>query len=67
MERIWACVADGVVVNTCVGDDDFAALIGPDFDAVVEITDLDSPPGIGWTFDGAIWRASLIDETPAEA
>lgn len=51
MERIWAVLDSGVITNTFVGDDDFADLVMAEHDAVVEITDVDPSPGIGWTQD----------------
>lgn len=49
MERIFAAIDGGVITNTFVGDDDFADLVRPDHDGVVEITDLDPRPGVNWT------------------
>lgn len=57
-ERIWACITDSLIVNTVVGDDDFAALITPDFDSVVEITDLDPRAGVKWTVHPDGYRPS---------
>ena len=50
MERIYAIADGGVIVNTVVGDDDFAALIRPDHDEVFEVTGVDPQPGPGWVF-----------------
>ena len=47
-ERIFACITDNVVVNTVVGDDAFADLIRPDYDAVIEVTDMHPRPGVDW-------------------
>ena len=47
-ERIWAVIDGGVIANTIVADDTFADVIRPDHDDVIEITDLDPCPGVGW-------------------
>lgn len=56
-ERIWAVIDDGVIANTIVADDTFAASIRPEHDDVVEITDLDPRPGVGWTVTAAGYRS----------
>lgn len=48
-ERIWAVIDNEVIANTIVADDTFADLIRPEHDDVIEITDLDPRPGVGWT------------------
>lgn len=48
-ERILAAIDDSVITNTFVGDDDFADLVRPDHDDVIEVTNLDPRPGVGWT------------------
>lgn len=52
-ERIFATIHDTIIENTIVADDDFVALIKDDYDAVVEITDEDPRPGIGWGYSEA--------------
>ena len=47
-ERIFACITDSIVVNTVVGDDAFADLIRPDYDSVIEVTDMHPRPGVDW-------------------
>lgn len=47
-ERIFACITDSVIVNTVVADDAFADLIRPDYDSVIEVTDMYPVPGVGW-------------------
>jgi hypothetical protein len=47
-ERIFACITDSIVVNTVVGDDAFADLIRPDYDSVIEVTDMTPRPGVAW-------------------
>lgn len=49
MERIFAAIDSGIITNTFVGDDDFADLVRPDHDEVVEVTDLVPRPGVNWT------------------
>lgn len=61
-EQIFAVVDDGVVTNTIVADDDFAALISGEHSAVIDITDYKPRPGIGWSFDGAEWRPAMPTE-----
>jgi len=51
MERIFAAIDGGVITNTFVGDDDFADLVRPDHDEVVEITGLDPMPGVEWSVE----------------
>lgn len=73
MERIWAAIDGGVITNTFVGDDAFAALLGPEHDEIVEVTDMDPRPSVNWiswpdgyrpptpypswVWDGFEWRA----------
>lgn len=49
MERTWAAIDNGIITNTFVGGDDFADLVRPEHDDVVEITDLSPLPGLHWT------------------
>jgi hypothetical protein len=75
MERIFAAIDGDIISNTFVGDDDFAALVRPDHDEVVEITGLDPMPGVrwavhsdgyrppqpwpSWAWNGAVWYAPV--------
>lgn len=56
MERVWAAIDSGVITNTFVGADDFADLVRPDHDEVVEITNLVPRPGVAWTVHGDGYR-----------
>lgn len=55
-ERIFAAIDGGIITNTFVGDDAFAALVRPDHDDVVEITDLSPRPGVRWTVESDGYR-----------
>lgn len=48
-ERIFAAIDNGVITNTFVADDSFAASIRDNHDDVVEITGVVPQPGINWT------------------
>lgn len=61
-ERIFAVIDDGVVSNTIVADDTFAAIIAPEHEAVMEITGRTPLPGIGWGYDGV----EFVDPNPPE-
>lgn len=56
MERIFAAVIDGLIVNTFVGDDSFVALVRADYNDVFEVTNLEPQPGIGWTVSSDGYR-----------
>lgn len=55
-ERIWIAVANGVVVNSFIGDEQFVDLVRPDYDDVVEVTDIDPQPGVDWTAHSGGYR-----------
>jgi hypothetical protein len=73
MERIYAAIDGDTITNTFVGDDTFADLVRPAHSGVVEITQMEPSPGIGWTvhpdgyrppspfpswvWEGAMWQA----------
>ncbi len=57
MERVWACISDGVIVNTIVAGDDFIPLIAHQFDDVVEVTDVSPLPGVRWTVHADGYRS----------
>lgn len=57
-ERIFAAIDGGVITNTFVGDDAFANLVRPDYEDVVEITDLNPRPGVHWTVHPDGYRPS---------
>lgn len=59
MERVWAAIDSGVITNTFVGDDDFADLVRPEYDEVVEITNLNPRPGVAWTVHDDGYRPPL--------
>lgn len=61
-EQIFAILDDGVVTNTIVADDEFAALISGEHSAVIDITDYKPRPGIAWTFNGDEWRPPMPTE-----
>lgn len=72
-ERIWAVIDGNVITNTIVADDAFVALIAPEHDAIVEITDVAPRPAVhwavhpdgyrppqpfaSWVWDGGAWTA----------
>lgn len=55
-ERIWAAIDGGVITNTFVGDDDFADLVRPEHDDVIEITNESPMPGVRWTIEEEGYR-----------
>lgn len=56
MERTWAAIDGGVITNTFVGGDDFADLVRPDHDDVLEITGISPMPGMNWTVEAEGYR-----------
>lgn len=56
-ERLFAVIDGGVVSNVIVADDDFAALIRPDHQDVLEVTDDPLRPGITWAFQDGVFTA----------
>lgn len=65
-ERIYAVIDDGVVVNTIVADDGFAALIAREHQAVLEITNLAPTPSIGWGYDNQQFLNPYLPDAAAE-
>ncbi len=54
MEKVFACITNGVVENTIVADEAFVASYangaGARFDAFVRVDELAPRPGIGWAY-----------------
>lgn len=53
MQRVWAQILGGWVTNTIVLDittDQGLFSIG--FDYLIEVTNMNPQPGIGWAYDG---------------
>ena len=50
MERTYALIKDGKVVNTIVADDDFINIIKDDYDYTFETTEMTTKPGLDWTY-----------------
>lgn len=53
MEKIFALIKNGVVVNTIVADDDFIDQIEDQYDHCVDTSDMIQRPPIGWSYDGS--------------
>ena len=51
-EIVYALVNDGFIVNTIKADHEFAELIAPQHDSVINITEVSPRPSIGWAWDG---------------
>ncbi len=49
---MYALIRNGVVRNVIVATGDFIATILANWDAAIDISDLDPKPGIGWTYNG---------------
>lgn len=56
-ERIFVVIDDGIVTNSIVAGDEFVALIAPDHQAVIEVTDAEPRPGKDWLYDGTTFTA----------
>lgn len=50
MERVGACVSDGIVVNVIVFNDQTRDQLADMFDFVEETTNMASKPSIGWSY-----------------
>jgi hypothetical protein len=59
MEKTFAVIKNGVVINVVIGDSlaSIKSLIGAD---CIEYTDA-SPAGIGWTYDGTVFTAPVVE------
>jgi hypothetical protein len=62
MEKIFALIKNGVVENTIVADEVFAAAIAAQYDFVIRVDELDPRPGIGWLYDGENFSQPVIEE-----
>lgn len=61
---IYALIKDGVVVNSIVSGEDFNLVIANDYDAIVNIDELEVKPDIGWEYDGETFAAPVVEEPP---
>lgn len=50
--QIFAVINAGTVTNTIKADEEFADIIRPDHQAVIDITSESPQPSIGWAWDG---------------
>lgn len=51
MERIWALINAGKVVNTIVAEEVFISGIERNYESILEITSQEPRPSIGWTME----------------
>jgi hypothetical protein len=61
-ERVFAVIDNAIVSNTIVADEQFASLIRPEHEDVIEVTDMTPRPGIGWGYDGS----EFVNPSPPE-
>jgi hypothetical protein len=60
---IYALIKNSLVVNIISGNQDFISKISSRFDFVVRIDELETKPGIGWSYDGV--NFTIPTEAPA--
>lgn len=60
---IFALIKDGFVQNTIVADQDFIDGVKDQYDACVEISLSPGSPSIGWSYDGEVFSAPVVDES----
>lgn len=53
VERVYALIKKGKVVNTIVADDQFVTIVSKDYDHIKEVTDLKEKPSIDWKYSAA--------------
>lgn len=54
-DKTWALINNEEVVNTAVGSDEWSKSILENFDQILDITNVDPVPGVGWKFfDGSL-------------
>lgn len=52
MSKIYALINNGIIENTIKADQDFINYINNDYQSIIEITNTNPIPSIGWEFDG---------------
>lgn len=65
--KIYAQIKDGVIQNTIVLDQpELLPLFTQHFDSIVQLTEDEVRPGIGWTYDGRDFTApeDIPDQDP---
>lgn len=65
MASRYALIQNGKVVNTINADANYVALIENDWDHVVDISNIDPTPQLGWDYDGENFVA--VDAPPPSA
>jgi len=56
---IYAIIKNGLVVNTIIADESFAAAIKNEYDFVIRVDQLDPQPGLTWTYVDGIFTAPI--------
>ena len=51
IEQVFVVIENSLVVNGIVADENFAASIRPNYEAVLDVTEMDPHPGIGWGYE----------------
>lgn len=63
----YALIKNGAVANVIVADEEFIATIQAEWDAVINVTDLNPKPAVGWAYGEGVFTAPTEPETPAPA
>jgi len=64
----FALIKNGIVERVIFGDLNFIKAAGLDqnYDACVDLSELDPRPGDGWAYDGENFTAPVVEEPPPE-
>lgn len=52
MSKIYALINNGIIENTIKADENFINYINNNYQSIIEITNHNPIPSIGWEFDG---------------
>lgn len=64
MQWIYAQIKDGEIKNTIVADAEFIKEVASQWDFIIDITDMDPQPAIGWLYDGQDFSPPVVEPPP---
>jgi hypothetical protein len=64
MEKIFALIKNGIVAQVIVAGDEFVDLHMKQRFECVRVDELESRPGIGWSYDGVFFFAPIVEPEP---
>lgn len=53
--KIYALIKSGLVINTIKADDNFISIINNQYDEIIDVTEYETYPSIGYVWDGTIF------------